>query len=367
MIMRFGIALATYNGAKFLREQLESLLRQSRPPDHVVISDDSSTDETLGIAEWFRRAAPYRVDIVGNQRRLGPMGNFLRAADACEADFIAFCDQDDIWMPTKLEICERHLVANKSFAAIHSVENFGLMTSGRHGENTMHFGTIDGLQIPPARVIWPGMAMVVRNDVLHVASRLKALWEPRFDSIAKLRPISFLHHWSHTHDLYALTAARLLGNITFVQDVLARHREHENNYSMGGSAWCQDSRVAESWGHAQNVGYRILSAFCKDFAEMLGEDECAEVLPEGRCRLARQHYERWSHIWHCRYRLHEDGTPLLTRMAELGELHRMGAYRGHFNGGLGKRSLIKDVLTAFLLAALPASRNFLSPNDNSHG
>src|SRR6516165_6081410 len=101
--MKIAIALATYNGAKFLREQLESLLRQSRPPDHVVISDDSSTDDTLGIAEVFRRSAPYRVDIVSNQNRLGPMGNFIRAANTCEAEFVAFCDQDDIWMPTKLE------------------------------------------------------------------------------------------------------------------------------------------------------------------------------------------------------------------------------------------------------------------------
>jgi hypothetical protein len=346
--MKIAIALATYNGAKFLREQLESLLRQSRPPDHVVISDDSSTDDTLGIAEVFRRSAPYRVDIVSNQNRLGPMGNFIRAANTCEAEFVAFCDQDDIWMPTKLELCERALQVTGSLAAIHALEYF-CQTSDKQTRpresKMMPSGMIDGLKTPPDWIAL-GMAMVVRKTVLETAARLKLLWEPRFESISKKRPVCILDHWSHAHDMYVLTAARLMGSITCIEDVLACHRVHQSNYSLGGSPWRQDAGVAESWGHAQNLGYRVLSAFCMDFAEMMAESACSVVLSEPRQRLARQYYERWAALWRFRAQVHEDNAPLLTQIADLGALIWNGAYRARFNGGLGKRSLVKDALTA---------------------
>jgi glycosyltransferase involved in cell wall biosynthesis len=346
--MKFGIALATYNGARFLREQLESLLRQSRHPDHVVISDDSSGDDTLGIAEWFKRRAPYRVDILGNDKRLGVMENFLRATSACEADFIAFCDQDDIWMPAKLELCEQALGGSRAFAAIHAIKCFGPTVLNNHDRSrySIGSGSIDGLHAPPDWVVL-GMAMVVRKDVFQAASQLKSLWEPRFDSIAKRRPVSLLDHWSHTHDMYAFTTARLLGKVTLLKNVLAYHREHQENYSAGRSSWRQESGVEEGWGKAYNHGYRVLSAFCRDFAEVLEGSPCTAVLSEARQLLATQHYRRWSDLWQRRAELHEDGAPLAARIVKLGELCRDGAYRGHFNRGLGKRSLAKDTLTAF--------------------
>jgi glycosyltransferase involved in cell wall biosynthesis len=128
--MTIAVALATYNGSRFLKEQLTSLLQQTRKPDHVVISDDVSSDDTVAVAEDFRRIAPFRVDVLAGRRQLGVLGNFLWAAQACEAEYIAFCDQDDIWLPQKLEICEQALKLTNSLAIIHSIKQFRESVSG---------------------------------------------------------------------------------------------------------------------------------------------------------------------------------------------------------------------------------------------
>ena len=102
---RISIAMATYNGSKYLREQLDSLAAQTLPPCELVVTDDGSTDDTLGILDRFRRRAPFPVHLHRNEQRLGYRDNFLKAAQLCSGELIAFCDQDDVWMPDKLLSC----------------------------------------------------------------------------------------------------------------------------------------------------------------------------------------------------------------------------------------------------------------------
>ncbi len=101
--LRISIALATFNGAQFLKEQLESLVEQTFLPAELVVTDDGSTDETLAILEWFADVAPFPVSVHRNEHRLGYGINFLKAASLCSGDVIAFADQDDVWLPAKLE------------------------------------------------------------------------------------------------------------------------------------------------------------------------------------------------------------------------------------------------------------------------
>ena len=98
-----GILLCSYNGGRFLGEQLASIERQSHLAWRLVISDDGSTDGTLGIAEEFMNKHPDRVAIVEGQGR-GFARNFLTATARApfKARYWAFCDQDDIWEPDKL-------------------------------------------------------------------------------------------------------------------------------------------------------------------------------------------------------------------------------------------------------------------------
>lgn len=101
--LKISIALATFNGAQFLKEQLASLVEQTFVPAELVVTDDGSTDETLAILEGFADVAPFPVSVLRNEQRLGYGMNFLKAASLCSGDVIAFSDQDDVWLPAKLE------------------------------------------------------------------------------------------------------------------------------------------------------------------------------------------------------------------------------------------------------------------------
>jgi glycosyltransferase involved in cell wall biosynthesis len=103
---RLSIALCTYDGARFLEPQLESFASQTRPPDELVVCDDRSSDGTISILEAFARTAPFPVRIEKNDVRLGSTRNFEKAIGLCTGDLIATSDQDDVWLPEKLALCE---------------------------------------------------------------------------------------------------------------------------------------------------------------------------------------------------------------------------------------------------------------------
>jgi len=97
-----SIALATYNGGAFLQEQLDSLASQFLLPMELVVSDDGSDDQTLDIVLNFSKTSPFPVKLVQNRERLGYGANFLNAASICKGTHVAFCDQDDVWLPHKI-------------------------------------------------------------------------------------------------------------------------------------------------------------------------------------------------------------------------------------------------------------------------
>lgn len=101
--MKISIALATYNGARFLREQLESFAAQSLLPDELVVSDDGSTDGTTEILEEFARSAPFKLNVHRNPDRLGFSRNFEAAIARCTGDILFLSDQDDVWFAGKIE------------------------------------------------------------------------------------------------------------------------------------------------------------------------------------------------------------------------------------------------------------------------
>ena len=88
--MRISVALATYNGERWIREQLNSLTNQSLLPYELVISDDNSGDRTLDVVEQFAAAAPFPVRIARNDNRLGFADNFINALRHCTGDAVAF-------------------------------------------------------------------------------------------------------------------------------------------------------------------------------------------------------------------------------------------------------------------------------------
>jgi glycosyltransferase involved in cell wall biosynthesis len=103
MEMKVSVAMCTYNGARYLQEQLDSLASQAHLPFELIVCDDRSTDKTMEIVNRFSQSAPFPVCFTQNHKNLGSTQNFSRAIISCSGDLIALCDQDDIWNPEKIK------------------------------------------------------------------------------------------------------------------------------------------------------------------------------------------------------------------------------------------------------------------------
>ncbi len=97
-----SVALATFDGARWLRSLLDSIAEQEVLPDELVVQDDGSTDGTVDLLEAFADDAPFEVSIEVNDRRRGSTDNFAAAIGRCRGRYIALADQDDVWYPAKL-------------------------------------------------------------------------------------------------------------------------------------------------------------------------------------------------------------------------------------------------------------------------
>ena len=100
---RVSVALCTYNGERFLGEQLASIAAQTVPPAELVVTDDASSDGTLALLEAFAARAPFSVSITRNRQNQGSTASFEQTLTRCTAPLVALCDQDDVWRPHKLE------------------------------------------------------------------------------------------------------------------------------------------------------------------------------------------------------------------------------------------------------------------------
>ncbi|MCR5162497.1 MAG: glycosyltransferase family 2 protein [Thermoguttaceae bacterium] len=101
-MLTVSVVLCTFNGERFLSEQLASIMAQTHLPDEVVIRDDGSTDQTMRILRAWAEKAPFPVKIHQNVQNLGPAKNFEAAVQEAEKEIVFFCDQDDIWKPEKI-------------------------------------------------------------------------------------------------------------------------------------------------------------------------------------------------------------------------------------------------------------------------
>lgn len=109
-----SIAMATYNGEKYLKQQIDSILNQSIQDFELVVCDDCSKDNTWSILEEYAQQDD-RIRIFKNETNLGVKHNFEKAISLTKGEFIAFSDQDDIWMLNHLELLLK-AIGNKSMA-----------------------------------------------------------------------------------------------------------------------------------------------------------------------------------------------------------------------------------------------------------
>jgi glycosyltransferase involved in cell wall biosynthesis len=113
LLKTIGTVIATYNGEKYLEEQLDSIVNQSLKLDKIIVVDDCSIDGTISIIAKYKEKYPEMIIFEQNERNLGHKRTFERGISMCKTDYIALSDQDDIWEPHKIERCYCALEQNK--------------------------------------------------------------------------------------------------------------------------------------------------------------------------------------------------------------------------------------------------------------
>ncbi len=336
--MRISIALATYNGEKYLAKQLDSLARQSLPPCECVICDDGSTDGTLEILQAFAASAPFPVHIHRNTTRLGYRENFLRCASLCSGELIAFCDQDDVWLDHKLQKVAAAFTEHPSAAlVIHQ----GQVVDAQSRPTGDFYPRVSRAQLQKKLTCepWvniPGFAMTFKRELIHCCPWDRRPADPNtFDASA-------------AHDTWILLMAEITGDIAFIPDNLVQYRRHGGNTTA--SIKVKKPPVPASL--AQKIRRR-LARMRQEFLRHAGLfDESAQLLLDlsTRCeeshrdniRSASARYRRFAEIHWQRARIYDSDSPLRERLGCLRRLIVEDAYAPWSRGGVSRRALSKD-------------------------
>ena len=116
--MRKSVALCTFNGEKYIEQQLESILQQSTKVHEIVVCDDLSTDKTFEVLQKFQSQFPQIFKLFQNESNLGYVQNFEKAITLCTGDLIFLADQDDIWFPNKIKRVEKYFSENQDTTVV---------------------------------------------------------------------------------------------------------------------------------------------------------------------------------------------------------------------------------------------------------
>ena len=204
-----SVCMATFNGGKFIREQLESILSQLPPDAEIIIADDGSTDDTLLVVDSLNES---RIRVLPAERHLGVIYNFERALRASKGEIVFLADQDDVWLPGKVEKClaalnEADLVMHDAFLLGHS-DAFE-SAWGRNGKLSDIRTYRSGVVANWWKNSFTGCCMAFRRNVLD-----KALPFP------KNLPM---------HDQWLGLVAEKYFKVSYVNEPLVEYRQHSSN------------------------------------------------------------------------------------------------------------------------------------------
>ena len=234
MANKASVALATLNGAQFLTDFLESILKQQLLPTELIVCDDASTDGTVGILEAFSRITPFEVKIFRNATRVGVSQNFSRAISLCTCDVIALADQDDVWMPDKLNQLTEALTISGCAAVFSDAEVVGndLMPLGYTMWERVRF---DGDEQRLAR---NGHALDVLLKHRVVTGATLAFKKSLVEALLPMPS-----EWAH--DEWIAFIASATDGILPINKCLIRYRQHSGNVTGGRRRkFCEEVRAA---------------------------------------------------------------------------------------------------------------------------
>jgi glycosyltransferase involved in cell wall biosynthesis len=201
--------MATYNGEKYIKEQLDSILSHLKENDEVIVSDDSSSDKTVEIIKAYNDS---RIKIIENQKFQSPISNFENVLKHASGDIIVLADQDDIWKPNKIETIKKYMQEYDLVLSDADIidEQGNILQESFYALNGSKSGFIKNI----VKNSYLGCAMAFNRKVLE-----KSLPFP------KDLPM---------HDWWVGLVAELYGKVYFIENKLISYRRHGNNVSLTG-------------------------------------------------------------------------------------------------------------------------------------
>ena len=209
-----AVVLAVYNGERYLKEQLDSLLEQTYTNIEVIVIDDDSRDGSFEIAQSVAEADK-RIKVYKNQKNIGLIGNFLKGLSYAKGEFVCFCDQDDYWRPDKVEILkgllEEREINMLSYSDIEICdEKLNLIYPSFWRQAGI--GPVNGRlgELSFLKNIAPGCSVMFRKKVKDILVK-----------IATDAPFM--------HDHLAVIIASGLGRLVYSKEKLVKYRQHPGN------------------------------------------------------------------------------------------------------------------------------------------
>lgn len=342
MSMKLSIAMCTYNGARHLQEQLNSIARQTRLPDELVVCDDGSSDGTPEAVRKFAAGAPFVVRLYVNEKNLGSTRNFEKAISLCEGDVIALSDQDDVWLPEKLQRFEAEFAASPEVGLVFS-DALVVDESLRPLDYTLW----QSLEFTPQwqKRLTQGHAFQVLLENFYVTgatmafrSRLRELALPiHATSLRRFgkKPMEFIH------DAWIALMAAAAAELVPISEALIKYRQHSAQ-QLGmpppeARAQKDARKPAASWAARADTSYDEYFACELSFLEEIYarlERSC----DSHRCKATMAYLK--PKIYHLRARAHLPANKLRRLPLVLRELITF-RYSRYSNGAL---SAAKDLL-----------------------
>ena len=215
-----SIAMATYNGEKYLREQLDSILVQTISDFELIIGDDHSTDSTVDILQEYSAKDP-RIHYYVNPVNVGFKKNFEQIIGRCQGNYIALCDQDDIWYPNHLEYLLKNIGQHAMCCGNSELVDQNNQSLHRNMSDS------DGINfIPKDSHKWLFRVLLHSNPFQGASMLLRA------DFAKRCMPIPDCMSF---HDVWITGCASMdkKGLCYFLSPAITRYRQHTNNVTLG--------------------------------------------------------------------------------------------------------------------------------------
>ncbi|MCK1404960.1 glycosyltransferase family 2 protein [Bradyrhizobium sp. 76] len=333
--------MTTYNGGKFLGEQLSSLADQIYPNLELIISDDGSTDNTMEIVDEFRRTAKFPVVVRRNNARLGYAENFLSATKLATGEFLAFCDQDDKWRPEKLAIAVEALMQSKADLFVHAATLIDATGSeiGYFSQGICKSATLEPLQLGPWAVFY-GCSMVFPRQLLEL-----------IDSCYR-GAHTFEFEGALSHDLWVYFLATSLGRVVVDSRPLIAYRQHPSNQTPHVRAsWLRAWWSAAGVAAHPKLARSSIAHHRGRLLEDLSKSTSRPIVRQAAMRAA-QYWRRISRYEHMRVEFYA-AAGLSRRTFGWTRLVLEGGYLRFEKGGLGWQLSVKDLLVGVWRARRP--------------